>query len=277
MKLINVLKNLKTPIVVYNSKDYDFLSKIKKNFNLNFEVYFDSFIPFLDEYFIFSLSNKSLNYENNKIYIFDSVDSINRALGINESFSYEKMDFNIICDKNIAFLSSLKKEEVLSSFENTIFIALKNDPITMSFKNCVLIKGFNDYEKNKVSKNLFQYNENLESFNLIFEDLINVRIFTPIRGLIINNIYLNDKYCFAFIRFYDGYNNLKILGKLKKIFINITGFLIIEDKKIIDYFFNYNILNDKLLEFKNNNYFISFFDIKINKYNLKIRKDKHFF
>ena len=278
MILIESLRRLKTPIVVYDSKDYEFLNNLKKNFNLNFEVYFDSFIPFLDDYLTFLLSNKNIDFENSKIYIFDSICSISKYFDRSISFSYEKINFiNREC-KNLVFLSSLINEkEVFLDSSKKVFISLKDDPIIKRFKNRVIIRGITNFEKQNIEKNKIYYNENLDTFNAIFKNLIDVRIFSSINGLKISNIYLNNKYFFVFIKYYEGYSNLKILQILKKKFINITGILILDNDKIIDYFFAYKQLNDKLIEIKNNVYFISFFDIKINKYNLKLRKDKHFF
>lgn len=278
MILIESLRCLKTPIVVYDSKDYEFLNNLKKNFNLNFEVYFDSFIPFLDDYLTFSLSNKNIDFENSKIYIFDSIESVNKFFDNSISFSYEKINFiNSEC-KNLVFLSSLINEkEVFLDSSKKVFVSLKDDPVIKRFKNRVIIRGITNFEKQNIEKNKIYYHENLDTFNIIFKNLIDVRIFTSINGLKISNIYLNNKYFFVFIKYYEGYSNLKILQILKKKFINITGILILDNDKIIDYFFAYKPLNDKLIEIKNNLYFISFFDIKINKYNLKIRKDKHFF
>lgn len=69
----------------------------------------------------------------------------------------------------------------------------------------------------------------------------------------------------------------KLLKRIRKFDCLLMGIFIYNDKhELVDYFYNYELMNEVVLNAQKNYIFFNFLNIKINKINHKLRRDRHF-
>ncbi len=158
------------------------------------------------------------------------------------------------------------------------YVTFKDSKSKNIFLNKLSIKTLkNDFcfDKDVIKK---EYVFNNDSFNKIFNNPTLKEYKKFYKGISILSYYDGKGFVIVNIVNKNNYSKIKILDYLKELFKEkIIGIFIFENKKIINYYFEFDTVNDLIKKEIKRNYFIDFLDIVINKGNLNVRKNSHFY
>lgn len=139
-------------------------------------------------------------------------------------------------------------------------ILMRSKPYTLKLKN-IYDGGYTI--KNKEILKIFP-NYEIVRINKYFEGIFIVSCY-KFNGLVFLNVTNKNKFTL-----------IKLAKRLRKFDNLMVGFFIYEENKLIEYAYFYDLMNELVLEAQQKYIFLDFLDIKINKINQKLKKDKHY-
>ncbi len=278
--LLEKLASIDTPILADNEKDYNFLIKMKEYYNFKYDVYSNKLFMLMNSYYKFNYDN-GITYDkkiNKCIFLIDNLNELN--LKPNEFLSLkDKKDLIILIDKKTKEKSfcSFYDEDIFSFYsDDYYFVTFKDSKIKNLFEKSIMMHSnqidfdfINDKEKiyELEEKELFKLLPNYEllKINRYYE------------GIFILSYYKFNGFIFVNLINKSHLSRDKIIKRLKNLDDLIIGFIVYnDDNEIIDYAYSYNIMRE-LVEIARKKYiYIKFLDIKINKGNNLLKKDRHY-
>ena len=275
--LLERLKNSFSNILVNNPFDYEFLNIIKNYYQFKYEVYYDNFDLLISDYVKFNYDD-GLKYDgkiNKCVFLIDDIKELRNA-----NLEYKK-DLVILIDKNTKELKfrSIYDKDVFIEFylDNYFFMTFSDSKVKNIFERNVEIKNLkHNFIFNKNLRKVYYFNE--IKFNKIFNNPSLIKVNKFIKGVVILSFYQFDDYVIINIINSNNKNIKNVLYSFETFNnLEVVGIFEYEESQLIDYYLKYDLINELILQEIKRNYFIDFLDIKINKGNLMVRKNRHFF
>ncbi len=189
-----------------------------------------------------------------------------------------KKDLVILIDKKT-------REKVFTSFyEEDIFTFYSDDYFYVTFKESKVRHLFN-YSltfdtKSKILKKpsneikVFEFK--IKEFSKLFPQYELIYSLNFYEGIFIISYYKCNGFMILNIINKGNLTKEKLIKRLKKIDDLFIGYFLYDDDfNLLDYMYNYKIMNEVILDARDKYFYIDFLDIKINKCNRMLKKDRH--
>ena len=271
--LVENLKNYNGNILVNNEKDYNFLINLKKHYQFNYEVFYNDFI-LINDYKEFNFGKFDFKYDdkiNNFIFLCDDI--LNFKI---ENLSFTRVIFLINkITKEVTYYNFYEIDKSLLYFDDFIYVAPFKSRLSNYFERKVKliepILTLNNFNKNKCYLFL------KEEFDKLFSYPIKKEINLYYNSFFIKNIYVNDKYSILDIIIKNNSSKEEIKDILINLYPNMIGFFTLNDNIVSNLYFDYQLMNDILIKYSEDNYFISILELEKSKNTLKLKENENFY